>query len=236
MKKVLITQSNYVPWKGYFDAIASVDEFILFDCAQYTRQDWRNRNLIKTAKGTRWLTVPVTIDGLYTQKIRETRIADREWRRQHWNLLESAYREAPSFREMSPLIRELYDGAFSGLLSEVNHFLITGICTMLGIKTRITHSSEYELIDGKSERLVHMCRQAGATDYYAGPSARAYMNERLFEEAGIRVHYLDYSGYPTYRQSHGEFVHQVSILDLLFNEGENSSRYMKLGSEKAIRG
>ena len=78
-KKVAILQSNYIPWKGYFDMIASVDEFILYDDMQYTRRDWRNRNQIKTAQGLKWLTIPVCVKGKYYQKIRDTEIAKSNW-------------------------------------------------------------------------------------------------------------------------------------------------------------
>ncbi len=94
-KSVAIVQSNYVPWKGYFDMVRGVDEFILYDDAQYTRRDWRNRNRIKTPHGTQWLTVPVEVTGKYLQKIRETRISDPNWARRHWQTLKSCYGTAP---------------------------------------------------------------------------------------------------------------------------------------------
>ena len=99
MKKVAILQSNYIPWKGYFDMIAAVDEFILYDDTQYTRRDWRNRNQIKTPQGVRWLTVPVVVKGKYHQKIRETEIDGSSWASAHWKTLALNYRGAPHFTE-----------------------------------------------------------------------------------------------------------------------------------------
>lgn len=110
MKKVAIVQSNYIPWKGYFDMIAAVDEFILYDDMQYTRRDWRNRNQIKTPQGVQWLTVPVLVKGKYHQKIRETEIDGTEWQEIHWRALESNYKRAPHYRAISALLEPLYLG------------------------------------------------------------------------------------------------------------------------------
>jgi hypothetical protein len=96
-KKCAIVQSNYIPWKGYFDLIAAVDEFILYDDMQYTRRDWRNRNQIKTPQGLQWLTVPVVVKGLYYQKIRETEIDGTVWATSHWKSLVANYKRAPHF-------------------------------------------------------------------------------------------------------------------------------------------
>src|SRR6476661_5616886 len=98
-KSIAIVQSNYIPWKGYFDMIRSVDEFILYDDVQYTRRDWRNRNRIKSSHGAQWLTIPVEVKGKYLQKIKETRVSDRLWARNHWRTLCCCYGKAPCFRE-----------------------------------------------------------------------------------------------------------------------------------------
>ncbi|MBJ7432720.1 MAG: WbqC family protein, partial [Gemmataceae bacterium] len=106
-KTVAILQSNYIPWKGYFDLIRSVDEFILYDEVQYTRRDWRNRNKIKTADGTQWLTVPVEVKGKYFQKINETLISESGWEKNHWTRICSAYSKAPYFKEYYPKLVHL---------------------------------------------------------------------------------------------------------------------------------
>jgi hypothetical protein len=227
MKKVIITQSNYIPWKGYFDAINMVDEFIIYDDMQYTKRDWRNRNKIKTKDGVQWLTIPVEVKGKYFQKINETRISDPAWAKQHWNTIFHSYLKAPHFNLYKQQFEEAYLGCSTDLLSEVNHSFLKLICGILGITTPMRWSSEFELGEGKTERLVDICKKIGATDYYSGPAAKNYMDESLFEKEGIRVHYFDYSGYPPYSQLHGEFTHEVSILDLLFNEGPDAKKYMK---------
>lgn len=226
-KKVAIIQSNYIPWKGYFDIINLVDEFILYDDMQYTRRDWRNRNKIKTPQGLQWLTIPVDVKGKYFQKINETRISEAGWGRQHWKSIAMNYARAPFFKTYAPELEAFFNSETPELLSEVNRELISHICRLLGITTNITWSSDYEVIDGKTERLVSLCKQSGATDYYSGPSARDYIVDELFSEAGINLHWMDYSGYPEYPQLHGDFEHGVTILDLLFQAGPESTRYMK---------
>ncbi len=226
-KKVAILQSSYIPWKGYFDLINLVDEFILFDDVQYTRADWRNRNRIKTRHGLMWLTIPVSLKGKFHQPIKETKIVDPSWVSEHWRSLVSHYTKAPYFREYAEAFRQVYEQSTEASLSLINHRFITTICDLVGITTKITWSMDYEIVDGKTRRLVELCRQAGATDYLTGPSAQAYIEPELFEAANIGLHYMDYSGYPEYVQLYPPFEHQVSVLDLLFCTGPQVRQYMK---------
>lgn len=227
MKKVAISQSNYIPWKGYFDMIAAVDEFILYDDMQYTRRDWRNRNQIKTAQGVQWLTIPVRVKGKYYQKIRETEIENPEWALAHWKSLVQAYRRAPHFQEVSTWLEPLYLDEPPVLLSQLNRRFIEAICRVLSIQTKISSSWDYELGEGKTERLAALCTQAGGGEYISGPAAKDYVDEGVFEKQGIKLTWFDYAGYPEYKQLWGEFVHNVTILDLLFNCGTEAKRYMR---------
>lgn len=227
MKRVAILQSNYIPWKGYFDMIAAVDEFILYDDMQYTRRDWRNRNQIKTPQGVQWLTVPVLVKGKYLQTIRETRIDGAGWAAHHWRSLVQNYRQAPHFPAIAQWLEPVYLGPPFVHLSQLNRAFIEAICGFLGIGTAITNSWDYQLRDGKTERLADVCAQAGATEYISGPAARDYLDEGVFRDAGIQVTWFDYTGYPEYPQLWGPFVHGVTILDLLFNCGRDAHRYMR---------
>ncbi|MGG2021089.1 WbqC family protein [Pseudomonas sp. AO-1] len=227
MKKVAILQSNYIPWKGYFDMIASVDEFILFDDMQYTRRDWRNRNQIKTPQGVQWLTVPVLVKGKYHQKIKDTEIDGNEWAAIHWRSLLQNYSRAPHFQEIAEWLEPLYLSNSYATISELNQNFIQAICDYLKITTTLTRSSDYTLIEGKTERLADLCAQAGGTEYISGPAARNYIDEQIFDTRNIKLTWYDYAGYPEYPQLWGEFTHGVTILDLLFNCGENSHRQMR---------
>jgi hypothetical protein len=230
-KKVAIVQSNYIPWKGYFDLINGVDEFVLYDDAQYTRRDWRNRNLIKTPSGLRWLTIPVDVKGKYHQRIRDTRIADVGWGKRHWSTLAHAYARAAHFGDYRDVLEPLYLGPPQPLLSLTNRAFIDTLCAVLGIRTRITWSWEHPSAEGRSERLLMICKSVGARAYVSGPAAKGYLDEALFRAEGIDVQWCDYSGYPEYRQLNGPFEHGVSILDLLFNEGPAAHRFLKTFGE-----
>ena len=228
MKKIAILQSNYIPWKGYFDIINSVDEFILYDDMQYTRRDWRNRNKIKTPSGLNWLTIPVENKGRFLQKINETQVTDNSWCQKHLRALEVNYAHAPHYHEIMDFLRPLYLACENEtFLSRINHLFLTEICQYLGIRTSITWSSDYTLADGKTERLVGLVRSAGGDLYLSGPAARDYIEDHYFEDAGIKLVYMDYSGYPEYPQLYPPFEHGVSILDLLFMEGKNAPAFMK---------
>lgn len=227
MKKVAIVQSNYIPWKGYFDLIAVVDEFVLYDDMQFTRRDWRNRNQIKTPQGLQWLTVPVQVKGKYHQTIRETVVDGREWATSHWKSFAANYRRAPHYEELASLLEPAYLGFEGGSLSVLNRTLIELVCRYLGITTRISNSWDYQLIEGKTERLADLCRQAGGTEYVSGPAAKDYIDDQIFASQGIQLTWFDYQGYPEYPQLWGDFAHGVSIIDLLFNCGPSSPQYMR---------
>jgi hypothetical protein len=222
MKRLLVTQSNYIPWKGYFDAIASVDEFVILDTVQYTRRDWRNRNQIKTAQGPQWLTVPVEVSGRYHQRINEVVVADPDWSRQHWDRIVHAYGKAPFFNEVRSRFETLYHDGLPERLTEINQCLIGAVCAALDISTPVLRAEDIPASDDKTRRLLDICLARGATDYYSGPSARGYLDETLFRHHGVNVHYFNFSGYAEYRQLHPPFTHHVTVLDLLSNEGDNA--------------
>jgi hypothetical protein len=226
-KTIAVVQSNYIPWRGYFDLINSVDEFILYDDVQYTIRDWRNRNIIKTQNGPRWLTIPVEVKGKYFQKIKDTVISDTTWGRKHWASIIHNYSRAKYFLIYRELFKDLYLRSEDKLLSQINYRFIIAICQILGIRTTISRSMDYNLVGDKTDRLVHLCKQAGATAYVSGPSAKAYLDEDVFRNEGITVAYIDYSGYPEYRQLYPPFEPSVTIIDLIFNEGPSATGYMK---------
>ena len=180
---VAILQSNYIPWKGYFDIIGIVDEFILYDDIQYTRSDWRNRNLLKTPNGLKWLTIPVRIAGWLQERraVNATEISNSEWSKRHWGFIQGNYSKAPFFKSYKSQLHDLYIGCEETYLSKINYRFIKSICTMLGIETPISWSTDYQLIEGRTERLVSLCRQTHAAVYFSGPAAKSYLDEQLFE-------------------------------------------------------
>ena len=225
-KKVAILQSCYIPWKGFFDLVRRVDEFILYDDAQYTKRDWRNRNRIKTPHGPLWLTIPVEVKGKYLDAIKDMRVSDSHWNERHWRSIQASYSRAPYFERYKPVLEELFRGCTSEWLSEINFRFISHFCETLSIPTTLKWSMDYTLSDRRTERLVGLCQQAGATEYFTGPAARAYIDANLFDAAGITLTYMDYNGYPEYEQLHPPFDHHVSIIDLLVHVGPDAIAHM----------
>lgn len=226
MKKIAILQSNYIPWKGYFDIINMVDEFILYDEVQYTKNDWRNRNKIKTSQGIQWLTIPVRQKTL-EQKINETKVLDNRWRKKHWNTVQQAYSKAPYFKVYKDIFEKLYLDNNDEYLSQINYNFILAICDILGIKTKIRWSREFNLLDGQTEKLLGICKECNVDVYLSGPAAKDYFDEELAKRENIKVEWMDYSGYSEYNQLFKPFEHGVTILDLIFNEGRNATKFMK---------
>lgn len=227
-KRVAISQSNYIPWKGYFDLIQRVDVFVLYDDMQYTRRDWRNRNRIQTSAGPQWLTIPVKVKGRYFQTMNQTQVADSSWCEQHWQRIVHSYCKAPFFAHYRDGLQSLYEQAEKLThLSDINALFLRHICQLLAIRTRLLPSSELVLAPGKTERLLGICQQLGASCYYSGPAAKSYMDLALFQEASIQVHWMEYQ-YPVYLQQYQPFEHAVTVLDLLFNIGPDAMSYLRM--------
>lgn len=225
--KVIITQSNYIPWKGYFDNIKQADVFVIFDDMQYTRRDWRNRNYIKTPQGLQWITIPVEVKGKYYQKINETVISNKTWVNDHLKQLRQNYSKAPYYKELMSWIESLYETVLKkDYLTEVNTFLLQEICNFLNIKTKIIDSRQFQLQEDKTARLVDICKALNATEYLTGPAAKSYMDESQFEKENIKLTYFDYEGYLEYPQLYPPFEHGVTILDVIFNCGKESYKYI----------
>lgn len=223
--KIAAIQSNYIPWKGYFDIIRRVDAFYLYDCVQFTARDWRNRNRIKTPGGLRWLTIPLTYRRR-NERICEKTVADPGWAERHWQTLRHAYAAAPFFSRYQEIFEPLYRGCREPMLSRINQRFLEAINALLGITTPLIPLSEFERTGEKSEDLIKLCREAGASVYLTGPTTRAYLEEARFNAAGIRVEWMEYD-YPEYRQLYPPFEHKVSVLDLLFNEGPDARRHLE---------
>ncbi len=231
-KKVAILQSNYIPWKGYFDLITKADVFVIYDEVQYTKNDWRNRNLINTPNGLQWITIPVRQESL-DQKICESKIFIDNWAKKHVSTLQGNYTKALHFKAYKDQVFSLYENQ-SNFISEVNVSFIKGICSMLDIKTEIIDSRELNLAGDRNIRLLEACKKLGATTYISGPAAKSYLDVELFNKEDIEVDWMDYSGYQEYKQVFEPFQHGVSVLDLIFNAGAEAKNYMKYVNDKYV--
>jgi hypothetical protein len=225
-KIIFISQSNYIPWKGYFDAIAKADVFVIYDDVQFTRQDWRNRNIIKTPNGLKWLSISVEMKGRLNRRINEIKVVDRNWNKSHLETLKQFYKKAPCYNEMIEWIEPLYRNCDSEFLTDINRYFIEAINDFLGIKTILKNSSEFNLVDDRNERLIQICQELGGSIYLSGPSAKNYLDVDLFNRNKIDVEFINNSNYLEYQQLFGLFEHGVSIMDLIFNEGHNSINFL----------
>jgi len=225
-KTIAILQSNYIPWKGYFDIINSVDLFIFHDNLQYTKQDWRNRNKIKTPQGLQWLTIPCGSDE--NRLICDVELDDKKWQKSHWNKIKNAYFHAPFFNMYKDFFEEIYLGRQWSYLSELNQYIIKKIAKdILKSNTVFEDSRKYDLKKKKAQRVIELLKKVNAVKYISGPSAAFYLDEQMFINENIMLEWMDYSGYPEYNQLYPPFVHEVSVIDLIFNEGEGAKKFMK---------
>ncbi|HXD94869.1 MAG TPA: WbqC family protein [Bacteroidia bacterium] len=231
-RKVAILQSNYIPWKGYFDLIAKCDVFVLYDEVQYTKNDWRNRNLINTQNGLQWLTIPIRQENLH-QKIFESKISVNNWQRKHISSLQGSYSKALFFNDFKEEIFGMYENQ-SDLISEVNASFIKTICKIVGIKTQIIDSRDLNLTGDRNIRLLEACKKLNAGIYISGPAAKNYLQVDLFKQENIDVEWMDYNGYKEYKQVYEPFEHGVTILDLIFNMGADARKYMKFIDKKNL--
>jgi hypothetical protein len=217
-------QSSYIPWRGYFDLIRRSDIFVFHDDIQYTKQDWRNRNRIKTASGLMWLSIPVR-KATTRGAIDEVEIDnDQDWGRKHWRIMAAHYRDAPFFSQYAGFFEEALTRRWDRL-SSLNVYLISRICETLGITTHFINSRGLSLTGRKTDRLIQICRSCDATRYLSGPSARNYIEPEKFAASGVDVEYMVYD-YPPYPQQFGAFVEGASIVDLLFNCGPTSMEFI----------
>ena len=224
-KRVAILQSNYIPWKGYFDIIHDVDEFIFDDDLQYTPRNWRNRNRIKTANGPVWLTIPV--GDSERRLISEVELPNDGWGLEHWRRIEAWYRRAPHFGTYRELLRDTLLDPKWRLLSDLNQHLIRLIShQLLGITTRFVSSRDLAPGDTKKqERVLALMRNTGGGVYVSGPTAKSFLEPQRFEAAGMELEWKQYE-YPEYEQLYPPFRHDVTILDLLFHAGPDAPHYI----------
>lgn len=225
-RRVVINQSNYVPWRGYFDLIHDADFFVFYDDVQYTKNDWRNRNRIKTPHGLEWLTIPVGKDE--NRLVNEVRLPpDPAWARHHWQRLEASYQSAPYFKDYGYWLSDVLLHEKWPTLSALNQQLVRTIAQdFLGLHTTFGRSEDYAISGQKQDRLLALLAALGATTYISGPAAKSYLTPERFAAAGIALEWKDYAGYPAYAQLHPPFESAVSILDLLFSTGTRAPEYI----------
>lgn len=224
--KLAIDQPNYIPWKGYFDLIHDVDLFVFYNDVQYTSRDWRSRNKIITPDGEKWLTVPV---GQKTHRlICEVQMNDKSWQKKHFETIRFAYSKAPFFAKYKEFLEYVYLEKSWDYLFELDQYLIEKISTdYLGITTKFADSRDFHTEGVKHDRLLSLIDSIGGVDCYeSGPAAKDYIIPEDYRKKNIDLVWKSYDGYPEYPQLSETFTHTVSILDLLFNVGDDAPYYI----------
>jgi hypothetical protein len=224
----VILQPSYIPWRGYFHQIQRADVFVFYDDVQYDKHGWRNRNRIKTAQGSQWLTIPVLKKGNVeaSREIREIEIAwDRPWNRKHLTAIMQSYRKAPCFDWLCPSLQKWYSRT-PAMLADFTIAFTIELADCLGLRgTRFVRSSELKIPGYRTDRLIDIVKAVGCNHYITGPAARGYLEEDKFSDAGVTLEYMEYN-YPEYPQLYPLFDPHVSILDLLMMTGGDAPRYI----------
>lgn len=221
---VAIHQPQYLPWIGYFDKIDCADVFVLLDNVQYKKNEWQNRNRIKTSQGWQWITVPVLYK--YPEKINEVKINNTvDWRKKHLNALTYNYSKAPFFEKHRKFLEKTFSTNWEFLV-EINTHVIQYLINALGINKKIVLASSLRLREGPTDRLIDICKHVQADTYLSGKDGAKYMNLDAFAQAKIKVIFQDFR-HPIYPQLYEPFEPLMSIVDLLFNHNHNSLKIIR---------
>jgi len=225
-----IHQPQTFPWLGYFAKIMQADIFIFLDNVQFKKNEWQNRNKIRTPQGWIWLTVPVIHK--FGQKICEVKINNTvNWRKKHLQTLQTYYGPAPFFKLYFDKIVNLYQSEWQSL-SQFNITSIRLLMSLIGIETPTVIASEIKALDENSlsadERLIIATKAVGADCYLSGTGGHNYLQTELFSKNGIELRFQSFE-HPVYRQMTTDFLPNMSVLDLLFNEGEQANSIIKGG-------
>jgi len=216
-----VHQPQYIPWLGYFHKIAKSDLFIFLDDVQYKKREFQNRNKIKTASGPLWLTVPVVTKGHYTQNIKDVLINNEEdWASDHLKSIEHNYSKAACFQEHRQFFQALYKKKHE-MLIDTSMEMINYSLNYLNIQTPVKMSSEFQIKSMSTQRIIDLCKAAGADTYLSGSGGRDYMDVSLFEKNNIKLLFQDFK-HPQYPQLFGSFEPFLSIVDLFLNCGIES--------------
>lgn len=228
---VAVHQPQYLPWLGYFEKIMTADAFCYLDNVQYKKNEWQNRNRIKTVDGWQWLTVPVSYR--FPQKINEVMVNNlANWKKKHRQALQTNYRRAPFFEEYFPIFEELYARDWE-LISDLNIYLIEKLRVVLDLHHKpAVIASNLDLREDPSDRLIDICRFFGADTYLSGQDGANYMDLDRFKQCGIRVMFQDFK-HPEYPQLFKGFQSHLSVIDLLFNCGPGSVDIIRSGFKTA---
>jgi len=232
-----VHQPQYIPWLGFFDKLARSDAFVFLDTVQYKPQEWQNRNKIRTKDGSMWLTVPVVTAGLGRQRICDVRIDNSSsWQQDHWTSMRCWYARAPYFSAYAPFWEDVFAQKWEKLM-DFNIAITKFLLEKLAITIPLYMESDLGTTAQATDRIIQLCQGLKADGYLTGIGGKNYLEEEKFPQAGIRLQYQDYH-HPAYRQQYlktpEDFLAGMSVVDLLFNEGEHSAAIIRKGGNDHV--
>ena len=228
---VSVHQPQYLPWLGYFHKMYNSDAFVFLDNVQYKKGEYQNRNRIRTKDGELWLTVPVLKDTGPYPNISSVRIDNaQEWQKKHWMTLGHYYAHAPFFAKYNDFFRDIYEKKWD-MLIDLNMHIVQYIASSLGIDKPIYRESQLDIKTTETMRIIDICKALKADEYLSGIGGRAYLDEKKFEENGIKLHYQDFR-HPEYPQRYSPFIPYMSTIDLMLNCGEDSLKILTTGYKR----
>lgn len=225
MTTVCIHQPDFIPYLGFFHRLLSTDHFIYLDDVQFIRRGWQHRDRIKTRDGSTWLTLALR-KGDYYQEIRDVQLSiDDKWIDDNLNLICQSYAKAPCFDLVFPQVEAIYRAGHTRMI-DFNLAFLRMAMGLFEIKVQTSLASTYGVTTASSQRLLDLVLAVGGNNYLTGTGSRDYLDESLFEKAGVKVTWQDF-GHPVYPQQHNGFVPMLSCLDLFFNCGERSAQVLR---------
>jgi len=230
---VAVHQPQYLPWLGYFDKIDRADIFVLLDNVQFKKNEWQNRNRIKTAQGAQWLTVPVRYK--FPQLINEVEVNNKDkWQHKQRQAIISNYKRATYWSLFEEFFEEIFLLNWQ-YISQLNIHVVKKLAKLLGITTPIHVASELgEFPNSPDDRLIALTKHFDADTYLAGGGGREYMNMEKYAESGIEVIFQEYK-HPVYNQLFGDFKPFMSAVDLIYNHGQASLGILRGNNENTRR-
>lgn len=225
--KIAIHQPQYIPWIPYFLKIEKSDIFILLDSVDFQKNGLQNRNEIKTGQGRHWLTVPVSQK--LGQKIFETKINNNlNWRKKHLQTIKNCYSKSNFYNDYINSFEKIYNQEWTSL-NDLNNEIIKMMMKWLNIDVPIIKSSEINANGSGSDLILDICKKNNATEYISGIGGKNYINEESFNDAGIKINFLENrlpSSYPQLYPKVG-FFNDLSAVDIIFNCGEGWKEILK---------
>ena len=204
--------------------MACADVFVLMDTAQVPQgRSWATRNCIKTPSGARWLSLPVHRHG--SPSYIEARVVEAGWFSKMWGMIEHNYTHAPYFQDYASGLWSILHSIGGYNLAIANTLLIHWVCGVFGIKIKLVNQSDTSITADKHTLAQELCQAVGADTYLSGQGAKAYNDAQEFKRFGIKLRYDEFNC-QTYQQMWGEFIPNLSIIDLLFNCGPEAKRIL----------